>query len=504
MHASVRAKYAARPMSRATAFILSCSVLAFSCPPPPSGIADAGTDAGVFDPNPDDVVSGTRLHARWEVAGGARRLIGWRDTQLDLDCDFSQFVSGRKHYCLPPMLELQAGDSPEFADAQCTQRVAFNLSNPQPCTTASYVMDVPVDVCANEPTFFSSSPLDAGVAYKLEDGGCTPLTLSSAAFAVGAAVPSATFVSAIETPSTDGQFWLVTTDGARQPWGGWDGMHAVVPFPFDVDGGMRWAPWMVAYAGEFSFSDATCTTPVAVKDTSSSHCPLDGVELFASQTCGPELAGYVAIGAQLTDVFASTGGMCEATPTTGAAYYSVGARLTGFRVADMSFIGDGGVQVAYSTLDDKAIRQGRLAALLDNGPVPDTFFDVASQLPCSALPGSDGKLRCIPAPSGLAPSFLDGACTQRVLTVASADPSCATSPVPNLYVDQDAPFDGCSPGAVHGYPVMGIADAGMLFYSLAGQCLSSGPVQSNVTVYLLGPELDASRFAEVTTEVTAL
>ncbi len=75
--------------------------------------------------------------------------------------------------------------------------------------------------------------------------------------------------------------------------------------------------------------------------------------------------------------------------------------------------------------------------------------------------------------------------------------------MPNLYVDQDAPFDGCSPGAVHGYPVLGPVDAGTLFYTLSGQCLSSGPVQPETTVYLLGAELAASRFAEVTTEVTA-
>ncbi len=242
-------------MSRATPFVLTCAVLAFSCAPQPSGLTDggidAGADAGFFDPNPDDVVSGTRLHARWEVAGGARRLVGWRDTQLNLDCDFSQFVSGRKHYCLPPMLQLQEGGAIEFADGQCTQRVAFELTNPVPCSTAAYVMDVPVDVCATEPTFFSLSALDAGVVYEMADGGCMAVTASSAAFQVGASVASSIFVAATETPSSDGQFWLVTSDGAKQPWGGWDGMHAVAPFPFDVDGGMRWAPWMVAYAGNF-------------------------------------------------------------------------------------------------------------------------------------------------------------------------------------------------------------------------------------------------------------
>src|SRR5678815_848015 len=98
-------------------------------------------------PAPADVASGSRLRAVWQVADGTRRLVGWHDTQLDLDCDFAFYQHGRDHRCLPDVAQVFS----YFADAACTEPVALAFTTDPP----HYGVSIPVDTCTTDTTIYA-------------------------------------------------------------------------------------------------------------------------------------------------------------------------------------------------------------------------------------------------------------------------------------------------------------------------------------------------------------
>ena len=435
-------------------------------------------------PEPQHVTSGSRLRARWQVAGDARRLIGWHDATLDLDCDFGGYIANRDHRCVPPAMGVADG---VFSDAACTRPMA--VGEPLP-----YALHRPTDSCADAPRVFTPGSATMQV-FELGSGssGCHAVTETQPYFPLETELPVDMFAQAHESFDEPGQMWLVTEDGARVPWGGWDGTRAVEPT--QTGGELRWGPWMVAYSSG-AFSDATCTTQVADKEGDTARCPLDAVLVFPMGGSGVLGVSFDEIGDEIAPTWVLQDDACVPQPAGGVQAYAIGAPIESSSLADFTttFVGTGPVQVRTGVLDGQLVLQtGPNVQFGGNGPPPpDQLIDRASGLPCAAQLGSDGATRCLPLVLGDDLYFLDAACTQLIA------PDYTMTGSASLY----AYYQG--DGAVHARPVLDAVTPvpPSLYYEATvdadtlGACgmIPTDPTQAFVN---LGAELPASRFAPV-------
>jgi hypothetical protein len=443
----------------------------------------------------EPVVSGSRLRARWQVADQAQRLVGWHDDKLGLDCGFEGNVfPQRRHACLPSVAEV----SSYFSDPSCTVPVSVAESD---CATTKplYAAEGGGD-CASEPTFFVIGESLNGKVYTTENGSCVAHGDGSSVdlHALGAAVPASTFVVATETHDDAGQMWLATDDGARVPWGGWDGTRAVQP-TLAEDGTMRWAPWYVSHE-ESDYADATCTVHAA-DPAQPGQCQPDAVLSSGMgvppppEQCGGPRASFLSIGVQVDASYTKSGMSCVAQPQSpGAALWQAGAAIPADALLPSGDvrIGAGSVQVQYATVRGHPIRQTSPQLGTFGEPAPDTFVEVASGLPCQPSPAADGKLRCMPAPE-VEVAFADAKCTQPVVEL----PSCGAA-APSIVTLVTYSRSQCMPMTIHGYPVVGSPSQVFGFDPDGCRLLY---VPGGFTAYVLGPELPAENFIEVTKTV---
>ncbi len=452
-----------------------------------AGHGDAGDAAG-----PQVTTNGSRLHARWQVAGSVRRLVGWHDATLNIDCDFDKYVYRHEHRCLPTAL---AQTGVYFSDSMCSTP----LINVDPSLNEQYLLTAPFDSCNAEPTLnaLGTQVASTAVFAKMANGECGPTSTAFAVFELGKSVPTSTFVAATEQPDGQGQLWLVGEDGSRGPWGGWDGTRAVEPAHI-ADGSVHWAPWMVAYQDELAgaFADAACTQPVAAKEGPSARCPLDGVLEFIPQSCGGELASFYAAGPQLQTIYEMQNGTCAAQPVAATELaFGIGAPLTLLEVGSVTQ-GTGPVQLRLPTLGGHPVLQTGLDLQYGgNGPPgPDQFVDVASGADCDAQPATDGKSRCLPTYQTDNIVYSDAACTAALLLLSTT--SCTTTPVapPPFVTTPDA-----ATHQIHVFPVGAqVMPAQLWVQSGPPASCTASSVQSGTAYYSLGPEVAPSRFAEVT------
>jgi hypothetical protein len=440
------------------------------------------------------IESGSRLRARWEVAAGARRLVGWHDQTLGLDCEFERYVAGRQHRCLPHVALM----APFYADAACTEQLAVNdAALPgEHDTTPHYVMVRPDNACVANPTFFEiGAPADSSSVFTNSSGTCMPMLGPPELYRVGAAVAETTFVGAVEQPM-EGQLLLHAEDGAGVPWGGWDGTRAVLPTSAG-DTSVSWAPWIVAYQRNDRFADAACSVPLAAKGAADARCPMDAVLSFIPSPMG-HITGvaFSALGAPVTSTYGrdSNSGACMATSDSGEIAFQIGASIPNeqLRTAGDTLEGTGSVQVHHATLDGHAIwNTAKNSQWGGNGPPrPDYFVDAATGLQCDPLPGADGALRCIPQPMVAGEIyFADAACSQPVVAIVG------TLPPPSLITS------AAGDGRFHGWPVQGQVTPAQLFSFGSGSCTPVSPVPGGFVFYGTGAEFPPDRFAEVTTVV---
>jgi hypothetical protein len=459
--------------------------------------ARAGPDGGKPQTNEaEPVVSGSRLRARWQVADQAQRLVGWHDDKLGLDCGFEGNVfPQRRHACLPSVAEV----SSYFSDPSCTVPVSVAESD---CATTKplYAAEGGGD-CASEPTFFAIGESLNGKVYTMEKDSCVAHGDGSSVdlHALGAAVPASTFVVATETHDDAGQMWLATDDGARIPWGGWDGTRAVQP-TLAEDGTMRWAPWYVWQAGQNDYADPTCTVPAA-RPVLPGQCQPDAVLSSGMgvppppEQCGGPRASFLSIGARVDTSYAKIGTSCVAQPQSpGADVWLAGAAIPADTLLSSGDVraGAGRVQVQYATLRGHPIRQTSPQLGSYGEPVPDTFVDVTSGLPCQPSAAADGKVRCMPVPE-VEVAFADAQCTQPVVEL----PSCGAG-APSIVTLVKYSGSTCIATTIHGYAVVGSPTQVFGFDPDGCRALY---VPGGLTPYALGPELPAEKFVEVTEKV---
>jgi hypothetical protein len=443
--------------------------------------------AGCGAPAPAPITfSGTRLHAVWWVAGSARQLSSFDDIRLQTSCSFDNFA--RTHRCLP---ELATAVPALYADASCTEQV-YNAN-----MASQFALAVaPVNGCTDEPEIHSFAGY-ASAVWTNAGGACVPAQPPGINLyaKLGPLVPLTTFVGATEQPDATGQLWLIADDGARVPWGGWDGSRAVAAMG-NLDAAPRWAPWRVAYSIPNLFADAACLRPAAIADAAGSHCPIDAAVAYTNTTpnaCSMPVAGLslLALGAPVAATYAITNGACVSTPVpTAQLAFAVGAPINtaSLEPADLAFVGDGPFKLQLATLHGNPIRHAQFN--VPGGPPaeppPDPFFDATLGVTCATALASDGEPRCLPTVHVAIGDLVYG------------DPSCQ---VPY------APIGGCVPAAVSveqgggSYGVRKLFGPTTLttFYTVdsSGLCrTATGPAPTNLRP--LGSELPASSFALIT------
>jgi len=154
--------------------------------PVPSANADTGN------------TSGTRLKARNYVgADGARQFVGWRDSQLGVDCAFGAGEDG-KIRCLPTAAII---DPSYFSNITCTQRITY----PGPCGAPKYAAEGVAGACGGALRIYAVGAKATGTKYiSVPDVGGGPNKCMAAGaittdvYAVAAAIPAAAFVEATE------------------------------------------------------------------------------------------------------------------------------------------------------------------------------------------------------------------------------------------------------------------------------------------------------------------
>lgn len=138
--------------------------------------------------------SGTRLKMRTLVtADGARAFLGWRDTQLNLDCGFSVAGDGRTR-CLPSG---NASYSGYFADSACTQPLAQASVAAGCVPTLAWRMDP--NSCQYLLRVYAIGAEFTGPTVYV-GAACTSTAAAPYGrfFSVGAEVPPSTYVEATE------------------------------------------------------------------------------------------------------------------------------------------------------------------------------------------------------------------------------------------------------------------------------------------------------------------
>jgi hypothetical protein len=417
-----------------------------------------------------------RLQARYRVGGGARHLLGYHDTKLDLDCNFESYVSGRRHLCVPDDVLGQV----YFVDDQCTQPTL-------PPQFTGYAWIPSSNACTGHPAFFEPGAGSALAGYQLEGSLCMPINarLPTRLPAVTAVpVDESVFASAREVGSSDGQMSLVTDDGTAIPWGGWDGQRAVLPTL--TPDGLRWAPWIVLASDGTTFADAICSAAAVDVDTSTVRCPPDGVVVASDGEPAQFFAQGSAVDLVWDTVDGSDGAVCEG-PERVTGYAALGSALDPtLSSATIELTGSGALQLLQAVMAGRVVQETGAHQLGNTGaPYADTFVDHASGLECGAYVASDGVTRCMPDPF-YDFAFLDGGCQQLVVV----DAGSATVSLVGSY-GSDGAFHDFAVGSAVAAPTT------MYRYDDVGTCAAG----SGVAYHVIGDDVPPSRFVELTIEV---
>lgn len=411
-----------------------------------AGAAAASSGAGRVSPA---AASGSRLRARYVVAGDARQLVGFHDTERNEDCTF-QRAEGRRMRCLPKAVLY--GSAGGFSDAACQVPVG---GTQEPCTTgAKYAYTITSDgSCGQRATELRTILDPSSPRYTLGPNGCTPLPASGPAppsiVIPGEVIPWTAFVLAEETtvPAGEGlsERVLVAADGARQHLGYHDdALDADCAFELTASGVTRCVP--SGASGSVYYADGACEKPSVVTDyTGSSPCTTD-TRLFVDRTTSPSSCAPVR-------------GVYELRERTSSANASDGSTYYAFGPGDPQACGESSLESGYgSTYRVREISSdltaslpstprigsgsGRLVPALvaqtsaapttlptngsrsasgspGGGALEPGWHDTERDVDCSFALASDGKLRCLPTGGNATLFTTDDACkaTTRVAVV---------------------------------------------------------------------------------------
>jgi hypothetical protein len=402
----------------------------------PSGAPDAaipGTPDGAPRPDPrpgfvDGPVGGARLRARVvEVAGGGEERLGWRDTALDVDCEFTE-VGAAELRCLPEFTATATTTETFFADARCSIPAAA-LSAPfgwfEGCAVPGFarVQTVGAASCAAKPAYVRvGKPLAARTIYRLVGGACVPSAapeperslglhevapMDLSAFALGALEPGAAR-SGI-TP-----VYVVGADGARAFWTFRDAAGALDCALMPTDDGLRCLP---SRFGVLGYEFGPGCTPAAMPLTCAAALGATLPVAYASPFPHGDKVGKIFQGGErlATTYFRDPSGACL-PKVGGEAAFAVGPEIPASRFAAGARTREPLAEGLVQTVERAGgwSRPAGLASTAHGGHA------------CAFAPAADGMLRCLPEPRFSAHQYSDPGCRARV----------ALSDAPHLAVEE--------------------------------------------------------------------
>ena len=405
--------------------------------PPLDGAEVAPCPTGAL--GPDLARSGTRLCARFEVApGGARKLLGFHDRELDLDCtlDRSSPTTAR---CLPEMPELDT-----YLDRECTQPV-YAARAGATCGTYRFAALASNTSCPHgqlDQIVAIGAEVFPTTAYRrLTDGTCivadAPAThryfsttpLATDPFAIARRVDDAAAPGRLHASRWQGD------DGSSSPWFLRDEQLDTDCTPSVRDGARRCTPVSM---GPNTFADATCTRPLGgIYDECAALAPgvLENPAFIADQFTGrlyrrgPAVTPatlYLGGGDTCSSIPAAPGvryfGAGEEVPVASLAAYEHGPRPTGARIQPYAY-SQGGVPLA------------------DDGQ----FFDSVLGARCHTGLAVDDSLRCLPE-GDLALTRLYGDAQCQTLTQVLTLTSSVGGVVTMYALETSTSADACSAG----------------------------------------------------------
>ncbi len=300
-----------------------------------SGSGGTRAAAGSSGGGPGNFVSGTRLRAIVDDAGGGAKIwLDWDDQLLGKECRFLRMADGT-YGCVP-------WDTPRvaFLDPGCTEAV---IDYPEGGATPRWGIDVTLAACSVQivkSVYVPAASLSSvpSVIY-IRDGGqaCSRSSPYAGIYLQATPATASPFVGATAGHETNGgdvaAETLTASDGAQQTIAGWDLVRDAecVPasalwgqlFPaglpaFLTDG--RCVPREAALNAPGEYADSACTMALVDSRCPSGAAPKVAIEDLFAASGGSECAfGVHDVGAAVdtTHVFSSTGGGCAAVTLSG-------------------------------------------------------------------------------------------------------------------------------------------------------------------------------------------
>ena len=371
------------------------------------GVVTGGQAAGgdASSEMTDSWLSGTRLRAVVQVAGGIKLFSGWHDSELDIDCQW-QFDPDGTERCVPRNVDGYLS----YSDAKCTKLVAVvNSTLPVP----AWLPEPNGFKCNQGPAYrtIGASVTVTDLYYPDSSGACMPtgpVDVNHVTKTVGAIVPGSTFVAATKTvrEARDARLSAtvrVAADGSREVTSHLDLERQVACSPREHAGdGMACVPLNRAYLQSL-FANATCDAPAAYYPGYGQACGKAPDIIQESKAWFTD--NYFEVGKDVTGSVYGQQPTCkpyvpEFEPN--ATFFAVGKSIAWASLAQLSTKNEGAGQIALRVTrgaDDELITR-------------EAFFDTKLDSVCRENVTSDLKTRCAPSAPFQVDDFADDKCTQ--------------------------------------------------------------------------------------------
>jgi hypothetical protein len=378
--------------------------------------------------------SGSRLRAKFLVAGDVRELVGFHDTARNEDCMFQPAEPGHMR-CLPANISYFVNGL--FTEATC--QVPFGFTTAACATEAKYAAgSVSNGACGASPTPLRKITAPNGPFFTTSLGGCTPSpapaqTANGTTIALGDEVGWAELVEGVATTVvTDGiaERQLIGADGSRQHLGFRDAkFDADCTFQVMSDGAARCVP--DGGVGQVFYADSACRLASSVVQLAHACQNAADRRLWVERSasagqCDPLRAVYSlretsGSGAEAPEGYEWLGETCA----VGNARYGA-PNISVTRGIDAT------VTASLPNLERTGRRgAGRLVrALVGRGGTRELtlgWHDTERDFDCTFELASDGKMRCLPTAAGIKVFSSDDKCASPSQLAVLLEVSCLAS-----------------------------------------------------------------------------
>jgi hypothetical protein len=400
------------------------------------GGAAAGAGGRVPDPvNVPRFSSGTRLKARIQVGSdGSRHLVGFRDTLLDIDCEFANL--GPNGYRCAPVQDSGSYYTGAFAEDQCAvPAVGFDAA----CgPIEQYVASTTPTTCDRVPRrdVFLVGPASTS-SFSDDTGECEPYAVEDPNVRWHSLVPAdaTEFVEgALERMDLGGGLsvsLIEADDGARYASSFWLDEYPCSAIEL-TDAGVRCVPVPQVQLYSYFLND-TCTTEIGyIPNVTGCALPasLPVRRVVQQDGCSRGAVTLAEVTPFLgSDVFSDHTGTCEplTISMSGLTRVSIGDAVSGEPLPALVSL-----ETGTARLRGSVFRTENGSSIELTSTIVDTELGEA----CTAQKFADGIVRCVPSASFFSNYFSDASCTIPVVPASV----CAT---PRFFAD--AIQDGACP-----------------------------------------------------------